>query len=251
MKRLLFLCLIATTASAQCDTERSALAFLSIPSFFSLYFAGDCISQPIHDTTICVAFPPSAVGRIAAFSYSSPSGQPAYVTGFSQYNSDCVHIANGPNIYPSADTTYVCYTIQAALIDNFCPYSIIASGLSVQFCGVSAAYEQNFVRIGFSTCSNTGTEKYRIQASTDAITFADVYELPPAFQVSPDRSNYTATFKYTTAGMNYFRVAEHDLNGKITYSEIVPLSVPAPVRPSQSFDILGRENVSGTFLITR
>jgi hypothetical protein len=242
MKPLFTLILFAalTAATAQCNV-RTAPTFLALPSFFGLFLNGHCVSQNMADTTICVKFPPTATGRVAAFSVSSPNGSPAFITSYAQYNEQCVFISNSPLIWPSSDTTTVCYTIQTALIDNFCPYALQVSGLAVEWCGVSATMAGAYIDIRFSTCSNTGTDKFLIQASHDLITWQSFGKVPAQYPNHPDRLNYQVTLPPCIAGEQYIRIVEVDLNGNIQPSEPVFLSVPAPaVTTKGSFDILGR-----------
>jgi len=234
---LLLLCL---TAAAQCNV-RTAPTYLALPSFFGLFLNGHCFSGNMSDTTICVKFPPTATGRVAAFSVSSPNGSPTFITGYTQYNEQCVLISDSPLIWPSTDTTTVCYTIQTALIDNFCPYALQVSGLAVEWCGLTATTQGAYIDIQFSTCSNTGTDFFLIQASPDLAAWQTFGKVPAKYPNHPDRLNYHVVLPPCMAGEQYIRIVEVDLNGNTQPSDPVFLSVPAPaVNTKGSFDILGR-----------
>lgn len=200
------------------------------------------------DTVICVKFPPQSVGMVAGFSYSSPSGQPAYVTAINQYNEACELIEASPLIYPNTDTITVCYTIQAALIDNFCPYAILSGGLAVEFCGLTAEYEQNFIRLHFATCSNAGTLRYEVIVSADMINWKTIYTLQPAEVNSSDITDYNLTIPYTTAGLQYIAIREVDYEGRVTVSDAAVFIVPDIVRNQIGFDLLGRSVSNSNYL---
>jgi hypothetical protein len=246
--RFLFLLLIATNLSAQCETDRTGRAYLGLPSFFSLYFSGQCVERNMGDTTICVKFPPQSVGQVAGFSYSSPSGQPAFVTAINQYRTDCELIEQSPLIYPSTDTVVVCYTIDAVLIDNFCPYAILSNGLAVEFCGIEAEYEQNFIRLHFATCSNAGTLRYEVIVSSDLMNWKTIYALQPEQTNSSDITDYNLSIPYSVGGLQYIAVREIDYEGRTTVSDIVVLIVPEVVRNTGGFDLLGRSVNNSNYL---
>ena len=246
--RFLLLFLLPLIGSAQCETNRNGRAYLGLPSFFSLYFSGQCVEGNMGDTVICVKFPPQTVGQVAGFSYSSPSGQPAFVTAVNQYNQYCELIEASPMIYPSVDTVTVCYTIQAALIDNFCPYAILSPGLSVEFCGLQAEYEQNFIRLHFATCSNNGTLKYEIIISSDLINWRKIYQVQPEQVNSSDLTDYNLSIPYTIGGLQYLAVREVDYEGRTNVSDLIVLIVPDIVRSNQGFDILGRSVTNSNYI---
>lgn len=246
--RFLILLFLPLFASAQCETTRNGRAYLGLPSFFSLYFSGQCVEGNMGDTVICVKFPPQSVGMVAGFSYSSPSGQPAFVTAINQYNEACELIEASPLIYPNTDTITVCYTIQAALIDNFCPYAILSAGLAVEFCGVEAEYEQNFIRLHFATCSNTGTLRYEVIVSSDLFNWKTIYTLQPDQVNSSDLTDYNLSIPYTVGGLQYVAVREVDYEGRTTVSDPVVLIVPDIVRNQIGFDLLGRSVSNSNYL---
>jgi hypothetical protein len=246
--RFLLLLLLTTNLSAQCETDRNGRAYLGLPSFFSLYFSGQCVERNMGDTTICVKFPPQSVGMVAGFSYSSPSGQPAFVTAINQYRTDCELLEQSPLIYPSTDTTIVCYTIDAVLIDNFCPYAILSPGLSVDFCSIEAQYEQNFIRLHFATCSNTGTLRYDVVISSDLTNWKTIYTLQPDQVNSSDLTDYNLTIPYNIGGLQYIAVREIDYEGRSTVSDIAVLIVPEVVSNQIGFDILGRSVNNSNYL---
>jgi len=248
MKTLMLFLLLSTQVSAQCNTNRFMQPYLSLPSFFGLYFANQCISGAIRDTTICVKIPRTNQGQIAAFSYSSPSGQPAFVTAVKQYNSACIFIENGTLIQAGTDTVTVCYTIQAQLIDNFCPYAILAGGLAVDWCGIYAYHSDGNLKMRFSTCSNSGTLKFDIITSTDAVSWTSLINVKPEVETKSTESHYNICIPFNRGGSNYFAVREYDLNGGVHVSPIVFVEIPYPSNDGVGFDLLGRRVNDGNYL---
>jgi len=233
------LAIVSTVPStAQCATV-NAPSFNAIPSFFSLYLNDHCISQNLSDTVVCVRFPPSAVGRVATFSYSSPNGSPAFVTEYKQYNQLCEYMGSSPLIWPSADTTTVCYTVETALIDNFCPYALNASGLSVQWCSFSATVIERNINVKFSTCSNQGTHRFFIQTSKDLITWNYLGFINAKYPNSSTELFYDATFPASLVGDQYVRILEVDLGNKKQPSDPVFVTVPDSEK-QPVYDIAGR-----------
>jgi hypothetical protein len=246
--RFLFLLFLPLIASGQCETDRTGRAYLALPSFFSLYFNGQCVERNMGDTTICVKFPPQSVGQVAGFSYSSPSGQPAFVTAVNQYTTDCILIEQSPLIYPSSDTVVVCYTIDAILIDNFCPYAILSGGLAVEWCGIESRYEQNHIDLHFATCSNAGTNRFEVIVSDDLIQWQTIFKTCAKYVNSSDRTDYFLNVPYTTAGQHYLAIREIDYEGRTNVSDPVVFTVPLTVQDKPRFDILGRSVQDNTYL---
>jgi hypothetical protein len=248
MRTILFL-LISLVSTAQCEIERIGTAYLDIPGFFNLYFTDQCISQNMSDTTICIKVPRQAQGQVAAFSYSSPNGAPAFVTEVRQYDSSCEFIEFGSLIASGTDTITVCYDIQATLIDNFCPYMILAGGLSVEWCGIGAYLLDELAHVRFVTCSNAGTKHFEVIWSKDAYNWQQIGIVTPNVQTTSYSSDYNfATMSYQ-AGDNYYAVREIDLNGRARASDYVYLNIPYPIaKENGNFDLLGRQVNSSRFM---
>jgi len=239
---MLFLFLLVSCASnAQCETTRFARPYMALPSFFGLYFQGQCISQSIRDTTICVKVARTNQTQVAAFSYSSPSGLPAFVSNVRQYNPQCIMIEIGSMIGAGTDTVTICYDITAALIDNFCPYTVLAGGLSVDWCGIYAYYSEGTIKVRWLTCSNSGTKKFDILTSQDAQNWIAIGTVKPIQETSSTELDYKVCIPFSKPGMNYFAVREEDLNGNVKVSDIVFCEVPETASKSTNkYDLLGR-----------
>lgn len=248
MKALfLLMTFIATSAMGQCNVTRTAQPYLALPSFFGLYFSGQCVSGVIRDTTICVKVKRVNQGQVAAFSYSSPSGLPAFVTSVKQYNAACIHIADGTLIPAGTDTITVCYTIQASLIDNFCPYTVLAGGLAVDWCGIYAYYSEGNIKLRFETCSNSGTKRFDVITSSDAQNWVSVLGVNPVQETKSTLTDYNVCFPAHRSGMNYYAVRETDVNGHTKVSDIVYVDVPTkPIE--QGYDLLGRPSSNANYM---
>jgi len=247
MKTIILL-LLSITASAQCNTSRIAQAYYGLPSFFGLYFSNQCISGQIRDTTICVKVAKTNQTQVSAFSYSSPSGQPAFVTSVKQYNAQCVYIGNGTMIPAGTDTITICYTIQAVLIDNFCPYTVLAGGLAVDWCGIYSYYSDGDVRVRWITCSNSGTHKFEVITSTDAVNWRTIRDVAPIQETNSKQSEYNIAIPFDNGGINYFAVREIDVNGKAHVSDVVFCEVPYTEKKQSGYDILGRSVSSSKYM---
>jgi hypothetical protein len=200
------------------------------------------------DTVICVKYPPNAVGSVAGFSYSSPNGSPAFVTSTQQFDMNCVLIDPTPMIYPHTDTIVVCYTIDANLIDNFCPYAIDAAGLAVEWCGLTARYEQNHIDLHFTTCSNAGTNRYEVIVSDDLVQWQTIFKTCAKYVNSSDKTDYFLNVPYTVGGQHYLAIREIDYEGRTSVSDPVVFYVPEAVKQSGRFDILGRSVQDSSYL---
>lgn len=246
--RTILLILLSLSLNAQCETNRIATAYLAIPGFFNLYFSGQCIEQNMSDTVICIKVPQLAQTQIAAFSYSSPDGAPAFINEIRQYDSNCELFEVGTMIDSGADTITVCYDIRTDLIDNFCPYMILSGGLSVEWCGIYAYYDE-YVHVRFTTCSNAGTYKYDVIWSKDAVNWMNIIEVEPYQETSSKDSDYNLKTNYFQAGDNYYAVRETDLNGTVSVSDIVYVNVPYIATSSgNGYDLLGRQVGDGKFM---
>ena len=246
--RTLILLLLTLSANAQCETNRIGQSYLAIPGFFSLYFNGQCIEKNMSDTTICIKVPRLDVGQIASFSYSSPNGAPAFVDSVIQYDNTCTPIEYSPLIAQGSDTVTVCYKIRTELIDNFCPYLIQASALSVDWGGIYAYHSDGSIYLRFMTMSNAGTKQFEVIHSKDAQMWQTLAIVKP-FQVTSSREHdYNLNFPFNQGGDNYFGVREVDYNGNVSVSEIVYVRIEYPSKEISNFDILGRRVDSDSFM---
>lgn len=230
----------------QCGSSGFVQLYSSIPRFITLYQNQGCIERDITDTTICVSVRPRAFGQLAYYSYSSPSGEPVFVE-ISQYNSSCQFIASGNEIFPSTDTTVVCYTIRSGLIDNFCPYVYRYLVLSATWCGISASHNGEYIELQFSTCSNKNTDRFNVLVSPNGADWFKIFSIAPQYTTSSSRTDYSLNIPYYKPGLNYLKVVEVDYDGNYTESE--PCSFVCMPRPGIiTFDLSGRQHNNSGYL---
>lgn len=239
--RFLLLFLLPFMGTAQCDSAWLGNSYLGFPSFFSLFNSGKCISQPMGDTTLCVKYAqrPNSMQRVF-FSYSSPTGQPAFVLSTSVYDRWCNYLGNGPDIPAGTDTMTICYEIQAELIDNFCPYAIILNALAVEWCGIECNADKGMLELGWKTCSNSNTDRFEVIVSTDAVNWIKVAAMRPKSINNSGLSEYKVQFPYQNPGVNYVAVREFDLNGDVSVSDICSFVCPTVLNSNQYIDLSGR-----------
>ena len=254
MKTLLFLLLSTAVYGQRCDSIRTVRNYLAIPSFNSLFNAGQCISGEISDTTICVkvAQDPNRFQRMFA-SFSSPTGEPFQITSFEVYDTDCTFLGFSRDIPAGTDTMIVCYSLQTELIDNFCPYALLMTPLAVQWCGISCnSLPLGALQVSWQTCSNSNTDRFEIILSNDAVNWQTVGHIPPVSSNSSTMQSYTVTLPSCLPGNNYVAVREIDLNGNVSVSDLCHSFNPYPnanfIRP---YDLSGRIASGGRFNISK
>lgn len=226
---------------AQCyPPVRTSNLYGVIPRFIHLYNNGDCVVKDIRDTTICVKVAPRTFGQLAYYSYSTPYGQNVGVS-IAQFNSACQQIATDNQIYPSTDTTIVCYTIAAELIDNFCPYIYRFVTLSVDWCGFSCSYGEGRLQVDWATCGNANTDRFEVLVSQDAQTWKKLSEVAPKFASSSGVSTYTFASLFSIPGQFYTCVREIDFNGAEAYSNICSFTGVMSGSLLQGYDLAGRQ----------
>jgi len=155
-------------------------------------------------------------------------------------------IDNTTSIPPGTDTITVCYTIQTTLIDNFCPYMIQMSALAVHFCGVYAYHSDGILHVRWLTCSNTGTRKFEIIESADAMNWRTLYTQAPYVETNSNLSDYNIPLDYNKGGDHYIAIREIDVNGDVTLSDVVYLHIDAETHVGDSYDIIGRRIAQGS-----
>ena len=103
-------------------------------------------------------------------------------------------------------------------VDNI--YFSTQSTLPVIFTNINALQNGNAVNINWSTSYETNNKGFGIEHSTNGINFTQI-QFVPANLNSANSNNYLATHKNPVAGTNYYRLAQVDNDGKITYSSVI------------------------------
>jgi hypothetical protein len=95
--------------------------------------------------------------------------------------------------------------------------------------------------VNWTTCSNAGTKHFSILESADAVNWKEFAQIPPRYTNSSDLLTYRFEGLYSQHGVRYICIREYDYNGNSHDSEIIPITIPAPVKPMGGvYDILGR-----------
>ncbi|MFT3933915.1 MAG: T9SS type A sorting domain-containing protein [Chitinophagaceae bacterium] len=96
--------------------------------------------------------------------------------------------------------------------------SSINNALPVQFISFTAVCNGSNVLLNWKTASELNSAYYAVQKSTDALAWATIGKLAAAGNASAE-NNYSFTDN-TVNGNNYYRIAEYDVDGKTTLSNI-------------------------------
>jgi len=135
------------------------------------------------------------------------------------------------------------YDLDGIEIQNFNPLAINLGEFNVE-------YSDGSVIIEIVTLSESNSWKVQVSASEDLIQWRDIAEFNSAGNTSlPTRYYKQVPFK-PIESITYFRVAEVDLDGEITFYD--PIYVETnPSGSIQLFDLSGRKTTNGNFLIRR
>lgn len=90
----------------------------------------------------------------------------------------------------------------------------------VTWLDVTASKQGNNTLLQWSTAKEQQTSSFAIQRSADGINFTDIGSTPAAGN-SDTRRDYQFTDKTASGGVNYYRLAQIDLDGKVSYSKTV------------------------------
>jgi hypothetical protein len=97
---------------------------------------------------------------------------------------------------------------------------ITFSTLPVTWLSFSSTKEGNAVALNWSTASEQNTKDYSIQRSNNTTDWNDIRNV-----VAAGNSNTVQLYKFVDQnavnGLNYYRIIQHDLNGRMNYSSIV------------------------------
>ena len=113
-------------------------------------------------------------------------------------------------------------------LDGIQIYNLVPLSIELDF--FNAKMEDDVLLINFRTLSESGTLRFYIQSSTDAIN--------------------SGSIKYDQKeSVEYVRLKEVDINGDIFYFSPVPITKKYKVLKGTFYDLLGRQTREGNFLI--
>jgi hypothetical protein len=116
----------------------------------------------------------------------------------------------------------------------------VTGPLPVTFMSFTAAKEGNKVHLNWQTTNETNVAYYRAETSRDGIHFVNVVNRPATGTGSGSVNAYAGLHPNPGMGANYYRIAEVDKDGKITFSEVKTIYFDERVVPvvSQDGDIV-------------
>jgi hypothetical protein len=126
-----------------------------------------------------------------------------------------------------------------------------SSTLSIELDFFNAKISQGFLFVNFRTLSETGTMKFQIQDSENAVDYKDLdFTFDGANNSSTPRF-YEGSIQYQSFNnMVYIRLKEIDINGKSFYYNPVPVfNQKIQITGFEFYDLLGRRVSQGEFNI--
>jgi hypothetical protein len=120
------------------------------------------------------------------------------------------------------------------------------SALAVEFCGVYAYHSEGILHVRWLTCSNTGTRKFEIIESPDAVNWRTLYTQLPYVETNSNLSDYNIPLDYNKGGDHYIAIREVDVNGDVTLSDVVYVHIDEKANVGETYDIIGRRIANGS-----
>jgi len=96
----------------------------------------------------------------------------------------------------------------------------VTGPVPVTFMSFTAAKDANKVRLNWQTTNEINVDYYRAETSRDGIHFTNVANRPATGTGSGSVNAYAGLHSNPGMGANYYRIAEVDRDGRITYSDI-------------------------------
>ncbi len=92
----------------------------------------------------------------------------------------------------------------------------------------NAELNQQQVDLNWTTSEEVNHDYFVVERSTDGIAFKDLHQIKSTNQTAQSVHQYTYTDSNPTSGINYYRIAQYDLDGAHTYSAIKTVSLSSP-----------------------
>jgi alpha-tubulin suppressor-like RCC1 family protein len=110
-------------------------------------------------------------------------------------------------------TGYSCGRILVCQSSTACP-------LPVELMAFNANKESNYVQLDWSTATEKNSSYYDVQRSTDGIHFQSIGKVQAAGNSSSIHQYYFKDENASAPGVIYYKLVEHDIDGKTTDSDI-------------------------------
>lgn len=104
------------------------------------------------------------------------------------------------------------------------PAALVAPLPVVWSAPIKATYENNQTTINWSVSEQINNEKFKVEHSIDGRQFSSIAEVEGAGNFNDEKS-YAQIHKNPPVGINYYRIAQVDFDGKFEYSEVVAVMV--------------------------
>jgi len=115
----------------------------------------------------------------------------------------------------NSDVAFVAYN--ASTVD-------ISNPLPAKLGYFNAAPLQNEVNIAWKTLTETNTDHFVVEQSADGLNFFSLSTVKAAGN-STDARQYSFTHRHVAPGKIYYRLKMVDLNGQVSYSEIISVTI--------------------------
>jgi hypothetical protein len=115
-------------------------------------------------------------------------------------------------------------TSQSITISQTPTFPIICNGvLAINYLSASAIDNNGNIVIGWQVSEETDVREYEVERSVDSSNFSSIATFTPN---NSSEYRYTDMFSGSGAPVIYYRIMERDVNGSITYSNIVAIERP-------------------------
>lgn len=119
-------------------------------------------------------------------------------------------------------TNYVlCYTwVSTCQHNTVYPYIVATTPLPVQLLNFDGRQLEKTIHLNWNTATETGNSHFVILRSADGINFQEI-----GLQKGAGNSSQTQSYEFIdnepVKGINYFKLAQHDFDGKVEYSDVI------------------------------
>lgn len=138
-------------------------------------------------------------------------------------------------------------------IRNFTAFNLIVDGnnfdcnaravpLPVELTSFDARYQNKQVTLNWATATEKNADSFTVERSFDGKSFEALTVIKAAGN-SNSRKEYSAIDRSMRTGTNYYRLKQADLDGKLTYTQAVPVQVGSIEQQLQAYGDNGRLNI--------
>lgn len=239
-----------------------------IPNFVSLGFGGSIIIKTEFPVEVTVLTQLSLFETTFSYQCSAyPERAEVYVSkdgsDFEFIGETCGNDNTIFSLYPKIDTVSYIKIVDVSDTIGF-NSSLIADAydvdgieifeltpLAIELDFFNAKISGGLLFVEFRTLTETGTLKFQIQDSKNAIDFNDLNLIFSAANYSSSPRMYEGSIPYQSSEkIVYIRLKETDLDGKFFYFKAVPVFNPGSKNVEWEFyDLLGRRVTQGEFNI--